>query len=461
MMRFATVFGVVLLWACMPAVSHAQHGQSALHKGNSRGRPILLAQNETGRTDSDVRVAEPSVRPGHSQASGYFADGPNFHVPSSSVRVMLHQNRSKAAVRSSGTVALHNGGTAGAVSFSGGSSIERGDAFGRVFVSTGSLGRIGVVLPCTLLAVSESGMVVIENLACRGSIIISAEQSGNFSLANYIDVEDYLRGVVPLEVGKGGADVAEAVKAQAIAARTYTYRKMQDNAGAGYDVSATVSDQVYGGAEAESDACSRAIADTRGEVMLCHDSLVYAYYHSTCGGRTANIEDVWNKSKLGYLRSVDDENGWSGPYCAQSGSFAWEERWPLATFTNIVTRFSRETFPQNASTGDVRGISVDARFSCGRAKQVGVHTSSGTFLYGGDKVRFVFRRNQPGFPILKSSLITDVSVRDDTVVIKGRGYGHGVGMCQTGALARAKHGQKYDEILHAYYTGVTIRKVTR
>lgn len=422
---------------------------------------MLLAQNETGRAAGDVWDVEPQGRPAPERSSGYYADGANFHVPSSCVRVMLRPNQSRAAVRSSGTVALHNGGTLGAVSFSGSASVERGDAAGRVFVSAGTLGRIGVVLPCTLLSASESGMVVIENLACRGSIIISAEQGGLFSLANFIDVEDYLRGVVPLEVGKGGADVAEAVKAQAVAARTYTYRKMQDNAAAAYDVSATVSDQVYGGAEAEAEACSRAVADTRGEVMLYHDSLVYAYYHSTCGGRTANIEDVWNKSRLGYLRSVDDENGWSGPYCGQSGSFAWEERWSLAAFTSIVARFSREAYPQNACTGDVRSVTIDARFSCGRVKQCGVHTSSGTFVYGGDRIRFVFRRNQPGFPILKSSLITDVSVRDGAVVMKGRGYGHGVGMCQTGALARAKHGQKYDEILHAYYTGITIRKVTK
>ncbi len=211
----------------------------------------------------------------------------------------------------------------------------------------------------------------------------------------------------------------------------------------------------------ESPICDKAIVDTREEVLLYHDSLIYAYYHSTCGGRTANIEDVWNKAALPYLRSVNDENGWDGPFCSQSGSFTWEERWPLSRFTEIVSRFSRETFPQNSCTGDVRDVTIDSRFPCDRVRKCTVHTSNGAFSYGGDKIRFVFRRDLPGFPILKSGIITGVDVTGGAIVIKGRGYGHGVGMCQTGAFGRARRGQKYDQILKAYYTGVTIRKVSR
>jgi stage II sporulation protein D len=187
-----------------------------------------------------------------------------------------------------------------------------------------------------------------------------------------VDVENYLRGVVPLEVGRGSDEVMEAVKAQAVAARTYTYRKMQENAGSPFDCSATVSDQVYGGVTAESELCNRAIHVTDGEVMVYHDSLIYAYYHSTCGGRTANIEDVWNKSVVAYLRSVDDGDG---PYCSQSGSFTWEEEWPMPQFSFIVNKYSREAFPQNPCRGEMRDISIRSKFRCGRIRELCIRTS--------------------------------------------------------------------------------------
>ena len=382
-----------------------------------------------------------------------------FHVPFTTVRIVLFQGLSQAAVLSSSSLDLLNGGTPGAVSLRGGAVIERGDAYGRAFFQAPGLGRIVAALPCTLFAKSEFNIVKIENLSCRGSVIVAPEQGGLFTLVNFVNVEDYLRGVVPLEVGKGSDDIVEAVKAQAVAARTYTYRKMQDNAGSSFDLSATVADQVYGGVAAESELCSKAIRATRGEVMLYGDSLICAYYHSTCGGRTASIEDAWNKPAQGYLRSVDDNNGMSGPFCSASPSFAWEEVWPLPQFSYIVNRYSREAFPQNPASGEVRAVSVDARFSCGRVRQCTVRTTNGTFVYGGDKIRFVFRRNTAGFPILKSSCITSVSVQTGTVTMRGRGYGHGVGMCQMGAIGRARAGQTYEEILKAYYTGITVKKV--
>ena len=349
---------------------------------------------------------------------------------------------------------VHCAGCQQAGSFRGKATVERTGAPGRARLVVEEGETWDVALPCTLRAGTEFNIVRIEETAYRGSVIIASD-GPLFSVVNYLAVDDYLRGVVPLEVGRGSEDVIEAVKAQAVAARTYTFRKMQENTGNRFDLSATVSDQVYGGVAAESDICNKAIHATAGEVLVFNDSLIYAYYHSTCGGRTANIEDVWNKSAVAYLRSVDDGDI---PFCNQSGSFTWEEQWPLGQFTSIVNKYSREAFPQNPCLGDVRDISIDSRFKCGRIKQLTIRTTNGVFLYGGDKIRFALRRNSPGYPILKSSLITDAWVKGGTVVIKGRGYGHGVGMCQMGALARARKGMAYEEIVKAYYTGTEIRK---
>jgi stage II sporulation protein D len=386
-----------------------------------------------------------------------FMEAPN----QANVCVLLRQNEQETRIATSLYAVLKNGGNREGLLFRGKAQIERGDAAGRVFIKVDGHGRIGVALPCTLQAKNEFCIISVEDAPYRGALIITPEPHGLFTLVNYIGVEDYLRGVVPLEVGRGSDDVVEAIKAQAVAARTYTYRKMRDNEGLAWDLAATVADQVYGGVGAETEQCNRAILATAGEVMLYRDTIIYAYYHSTCGGRTANIENVWNKPALGYLRSREDKEGMSDPFCRQSPSFTWEEQWPIPQFSFLVNRFSREAFPQNPLSGEVRSVSVGSRFLCGRVRQCVVNTGSGAFWYGGDKLRFVFRRNSPGSPILKSSIITDVSVRAGTVFMKGRGYGHGVGMCQMGALGRARAGKKYVEILKAYYTDVTIKKVTR
>jgi stage II sporulation protein D len=408
-------------------------------------------QNDTLRSnawgiDNDENAAGPP-KVVENASNAWHSDGPRYHAPSTMVRVVLRQNAAEVRIVSSGPM------TTGATTLRGGATIERGNRPGvaRYLVDGGE--KREVALPCTLYSGSEFNIVKIEEIPYRGSVIIAPDGPA-FSIVNYVAVEDYLRGVVPLEVGRGNDEVLEAVKAQAVAARTYTCRKMQENRSNPFDVSATVSDQVYGGVAAESEVCNRAIRATAGEIMVYRDSLIYAYYHSTCGGRTANIEDVWSKSALPYLRSVDD-----GTYCSQSGSFSWEEVWPLPQFSYIVNKYSRDAFPQNPCRGEVKDISLESRFGCGRTKQLTIWTSDGVFAYGGDKIRFALRRNTSGFPILKSSLITDVSVHHGTVVIKGRGYGHGVGMCQMGALGRAKRGQDYNEIVKAYYTGIEIKKI--
>jgi stage II sporulation protein D len=460
----------------------SSHGSSAATARKAGGPQLASAEKEqqSGPVQADSPAADAwgldkDQTSAHSRASRaaslpagvWYCDGPDFHAPSVCVRVMLRQNVSDVRIVSSGPMTVRGMPVHNTAHF------ERASAPGRVRCQVDGGDAAEIALPCTLYSASEFNIVKIEEAShpsgrpseapagvyaeasYRGSVIIAADGPA-FSVLNYVAVDDYLRGVVPLEVGKGSEEVIEAVKAQAVAARTYTYRKMQENSGNSFDLSATVSDQVYGGVAAESEVCNRAIHSTQGEVMVFHDSLIYAYYHSTCGGRTANIEDVWNKSGMPYLRSVEDGDG---PYCSQSASFTWEEQWPVPQFSFIVNKYSREAFPQNPCRGEIRDISIRSKFQCGRTRELCISTSEGLFVYGGDKLRFALRRNTSGFPILKSSLLTDAKVSGGTVVIRGRGYGHGVGMCQTGALGRARRGQGYKDIVKAYYAGIEIKKI--
>ena len=152
---------------------------------------------------------------------------------------------------------------------------------------------------------------------------------------------------------------------------------------------------------------TRPLTATADQVMVWRDSLIYAYYHSTCGGKTANIEDVWeNKQPLPYLRSVNDVNEKGEAFCGFSGSFAWEESWTVRQLSDVVNRYSREVFPQKSAEGSIIAITIDSRFACGRTRECTIKTSAGSYCYGGDKMRFVLRRNGNGFPVLRSALIT-------------------------------------------------------
>jgi stage II sporulation protein D len=378
------------------------------------------------------------------------------------VRVAIYCNVTSSAIVSNSALTFSNGGTKKDISINEEIFFEASDNINRVFVISKLYGRFLTPLPCTLLTQNDSSTIKIQQKPYRGFIIIVPSEHKNcFSIVNLLDVEDYLKGVIPLEIGKGNIDIIEAVKAQAISARTYTYKKILNSlSNSFFDITATIADQVYGGKICETEICNQAIDATKDEVITFKDSLIYAYYHSTCGGKTANIEDVWpNKSHIDYLSSISDLNENGIPYCSISPSFNWEENWPLPQFNYIINRFSKETFPQNYVSGEIKNISIDSRFNCGRIKQLTFYTTTGKFSYSGDKIRFIMRINSQGYPILKSSNISDIFINQGTIFVKGIGYGHGVGMCQMGAIGRAKSGQKYDKILKTYYKNTEIRKV--
>ena len=380
-------------------------------------------------------------------------------VPSRFLRVALRQETRRARFSSGGQVDILSSGTFH-VSERGAIEVEMAGSGENVSGTSPREGKWECALPCTLLSKNELNIIEFDGSSYRGSMILIASPRGSFTVVNLVNVEDYLRGVVPLEIGHCKPEEVEAVKAQAVAARTYTYKKMQEKQRADFDLLPTISDQVYGGVRAENSVCDEAINSTADQVMLWRDSLIYAYYHSTCGGKTANIEDVWeNKQPLPYLRSVNDVNEKGEAFCGFSGSFAWEESWTVRQLSDVVNRYSREVFPQKSAEGSIIAVTVDSRFACGRTRECTIKTSAGSYCYGGDKMRFVFRRNENGLPVLRSALITDISAAPGSITIKGKGYGHGVGMCQFGAIGRARAGQSYDRILKTYYTGVELKKI--
>ncbi|MBD3345569.1 MAG: SpoIID/LytB domain-containing protein [Chitinivibrionales bacterium] len=378
---------------------------------------------------------------------------PDFPVPAVKARVAVLRNNLKTSLYSVGKVVLRGAGQKNRISFRGRLLVEASYSAGKVLVTADDIKRREVSVPCTLLSENEYNFIELDDGSYRGSMIIISEKPKRFSLVNYIDVEEYLRGVVPLEIGPRKEKEIEAVKAQAVAARTYTYRKILERSNASFDLVTTVADQVYGGLNAENRHCDKAIRLTEDLVMVYGDSLIIAYYHSTCGGKTANVEDVWQRPPKPYLKSVSDYDKNGNAYCAISRYYTWIENWSTYRLSSIIARHGGSA----GCKGTVKGMKIKWRHSCGRIADLNIRTTQGDCVHHGDKIRFVLRRDISGNPILRSCNFRIRSGNARSVKIEGKGYGHGVGMCQMGAIGRARAGQSFEEILKAYYTGVDMR----
>ena len=307
-----------------------------------------------------------------------------------------------------------------------------------------------LALPCTLTFSSIANVFSYDDKEYRGNIIFIGSKSGA-SIINLIDVEDYLRGVVPMEIGVRSEVDFEALKAQAIAARTYALSKVLRNTDKEFDLLPTVSDQVYGGVNCEYTISDSAIKDTRGIILLKNDgALLETFYHSTCAGRTASVDEVWNSAPDRSLVSRKDLRPNGAAFCGNSNAYTWREVWSINQFSQILRKYSVQ-HNETPFNGTVRAISVTSRTQSGRVNNLAVVSEGGVFNYGKDRVRFVLRRPTKDESILKSANF-EIKIEGDNVIATGFGFGHGIGMCQTGALGRARAGQSYSDILKSYYS---------
>jgi stage II sporulation protein D len=273
----------------------------------------------------------------------------------------------------------------------------------------------------------------------------------NLQLINVVHMDDYLKGVVPPEIGKVGDEEFEAVKAQAVAARTYSMSHLSQYPDKQYDMKSDVSDQLYHGVEVEDPLVSKAIDKTRGYVVKYDDQFINAYYHSTCGGYTDDIDEVWDKASEPYLRAVHDSQ-----YCSWSKYYEWREEYTDGQLKMMIEQYLSSERGRQINVGDVTDIYVRSRTAGGRVSELVVKTTNGDYSFGRDRVRWVFRRSSNPELILQSARF-EIEVKYDgqgrvsRAEFVGSGYGHGVGMCQCGAIGMARAGKTFSDILTFYY----------
>jgi stage II sporulation protein D len=276
------------------------------------------------------------------------------------------------------------------------------------------------------MEVSVSGLV---QLVRRGK---------GFSVMNRVDLEEYVKGVVPSEVSSSWHP--EMLKAQAVAARTYALYQQMLSATREYDVAATVQDQVYRGKQGIDVGILRAVEATRGLVVTYLGAPIYAAFSSTAAGLTEDAMNVWSK-EYPYLKGVECPFDLASPY------YQWKSSFKIDT---LEQNLRQQGFP----VGTIATITPLAFSRGGRVAKLRVLHSGGELVLRGEELR-----KAVGYTIIPSTQFAIESIGQD-VVLSGFGAGHAVGMCQWGAKELAELGYPFSTILQYYYPGTELQNMT-
>ena len=322
-----------------------------------------------------------------------------------------------------------------------------------------------VVTPSPVAVQTEdpNALVVVEGQRYRGSLLVQRGSTG-VTLVNRVPLEWYVQSVTAVELGFRAPSDRQAVMAQAVAARTYAVRYRGRREALGFDLYPTDADQVYPGVAAEKPEVTDATRQTQGQVLTYANQPIEALFHSTCGHSTEAASEVFrNEAGTPYLRAVSDRSG-SGKndyYCSISPQFRWREEWDDAALNAILARTLPTLGGTGASVGRVTDVRVTQTTPMGRVKEMVVVTSGGTFTVPSWRVRDVLRPTADRQLRSNQFQLHEERRGDDLVklVAAGAGAGHGVGMCQWGAVGRSRAGQRYDRILATYYPGTQLQRM--
>ncbi|MBN1501479.1 MAG: SpoIID/LytB domain-containing protein [Spirochaetes bacterium] len=347
----------------------------------------------------------------------YISDSSRRKISSvRTVKVLILKTGQRTVFSSAKNISVYDGGN---------SEIFNGKSFSVSAADVKSKIRIS----------SADEIIRINDTPYRGNVVIQKEND-SMLVINHVNIEKYLCSVVPSEMAKSWP--IEALKAQAIAARTYAYNHIASAKNTVYDLDATTSFQVYKGCSVEGPVSNEAVFLTAGVIMVSGGKPIAAFFHSTCGGETISNQFVWQGEKISYL---NDEKC---SYCSDSPYFTWTEEVNLNEFRSALLK-------KNPSAGSLKGITFKKHN--GRIIECIIkHTGGVTSLTGNDLRLFL------GAKKIKSLYFTTSKI-NNVIRISGHGYGHGVGMCQYGARGMAMKGLDHVEILRKYYRGIEFLRI--
>jgi stage II sporulation protein D len=294
----------------------------------------------------------------------------------------------------------------------------------------------------------EVGTLRIEKRSFRGILEIQARPRELLAV-NIVPEDDYVTAAVAGEMPVSWPQ--EALKAQAVVARTYMRKNHGRHRADGYDFCDLAHCQVYQGTSHVNSAVRRAVEQTHDEVLLYHGAPIEAFFHSTCGGRTASNEDVWHSPPRPYLRSQSDSDGFRD-FCQKSPDYRWTVQMTRQELSDIL----RPLFTESADPGRLESLQIRSADPAGRVKELEVLFTGAHTTISGDTLYLLWGRSSRWHQ-LKSAWF-QMNTWGDTFEFRGNGLGHGVGMCQWGANGRAAQGANYRDILAHYFTGVQVSR---
>jgi stage II sporulation protein D len=333
----------------------------------------------------------------------------------------------------------------------------------------------------------EVPLISLNGMDYRGDLEARRYSSSDMTVINVLPLEQYLYGVVPCEIE--ALSPHEAIKAQAVAARTYTLNNIGKYREIGFDLTNTTYCQVYKGYQKENPAVNNAVDETKGKVVMYNDKMAKVFYFSSSGGRTEDAKNVWG-SDYPYLRSVEDKH--------ESGD-SWNYSWEV---TYSADKIKQIMLGSNNGIGDILSIEITKVSEAGRVTELIIHGTKGRRILTNSATRTVLGQlNSQWYSIhtdadiyvinnnskiervqlankkvitssgiqtipMQSSKITILGADGQTntastvpinYIFSGRGWGHAVGMSQEGAKGMALAGYKYDDILTYYFQGTQIK----
>ena len=281
--------------------------------------------------------------------------------------------------------------------------------------------------------------VFIDKKPYRGSVDIVKKPNGKLMVINSINLEDYLYGVLYNEVSHRWP--MAALKAQAIASRTFAVYQAKQNKLQPYDLRSDIYSQVYSGSDFERRSTTMAVDATRGKVLAYNGELLPAFFHATCAGATEDSSSLWKVD-------IPPLDGVVCDFCKESPHSWWIKDIPLWDL-------EKKLKAAGYNIGKIVSVSVLLKNRSERVEKLEiVAENGGTVIMSGKDFRQMIGPNE-----LRSTKF-DVSVALGQLIIRGLGWGHGVGMCQWGAYGQAKQGKSADEILKYYYPGSEILTIS-
>lgn len=303
---------------------------------------------------------------------------------------------------------------------------EKKMIFGPSFIGT---------LPVRVRSAGE--FITVNGKSYRGRIELREKKNGLLLVINELDIEDYLQGVIAEEIPHDWE--LEALKAQAVASRTYALYRKRTAGKRAYHLLATVKGQVYSGRSGEQARAVRAVRETEGIVITYGGEVIPAFYHASCGGHTENAMELWGMDAP-YLGGVDCD-------CQEISTYGqWEKRLSIAQVTAALRR-------QGYRLKGISKLEINGITAAGRVKQVSIYHAAGIESVPAETLRAAI-----GYAVIPS-VFFEIAVVGNEIIISGRGMGHGVGLCQWGAQEMARKGKDYKAILSHYYPGTSLMKV--